>query len=44
MGRVGQPSDVGNLALYLASDLSEFLTGETITLDGGRTSKLPLPF
>lgn len=43
-GRLGTPSDVGNLAVFLAGDNSEFLTGEIITLDGGRTAKLPLPF
>jgi NAD(P)-dependent dehydrogenase (short-subunit alcohol dehydrogenase family) len=43
VGRVGQPADVGDLAVYLASDRSSFLTGEIIVLDGGRTAKLPLP-
>jgi NAD(P)-dependent dehydrogenase (short-subunit alcohol dehydrogenase family) len=43
-GRLGTPADVGNLAVYLASDKAGFLTGEVITLDGGRTAKLPLPF
>ncbi|WP_211878265.1 SDR family NAD(P)-dependent oxidoreductase [Pseudarthrobacter albicanus] len=44
IGRVGTPTDVGDLAVYLASDKAAFLTGETIVLDGGRTAKLPLPF
>lgn len=44
VGRVGRPSDVGDLAVYLASDRSSFMTGETLVLDGGRTAKLPLPF
>lgn len=43
LGRVGRPEDVGDLAVYLASDRSGFLTGEIIVLDGGRTAKLPLP-
>jgi NAD(P)-dependent dehydrogenase (short-subunit alcohol dehydrogenase family) len=43
LGRVGRPEDVGDLAVYLGSERSEFLTGEIIVLDGGRTAKLPLP-
>ena len=43
LARVGRPEDVGDLAVYLASDRSGFLTGEIIVLDGGRTAKLPLP-
>jgi meso-butanediol dehydrogenase/(S,S)-butanediol dehydrogenase/diacetyl reductase len=43
VGRVGRPADVGDLAVYLASDRSSFLTGEIVVLDGGRTAKLPLP-
>jgi meso-butanediol dehydrogenase/(S,S)-butanediol dehydrogenase/diacetyl reductase len=44
VGRIGEPEDVGKLAVYLASDDSTFLTGQVIVIDGGRTSKLPLPF
>jgi len=43
-GRVGEPGDVGQLAVYLASEASSFITGQVIVIDGGRTSKLPLPF
>jgi len=43
-GRIGQPDDVGQLAVYLASDASAFITGQVIVIDGGRTAKLPLPF
>jgi NAD(P)-dependent dehydrogenase (short-subunit alcohol dehydrogenase family) len=39
-GRVGEPRDVAELAAYLLSDASSFMTGETITLDGGMTRKM----
>jgi meso-butanediol dehydrogenase/(S,S)-butanediol dehydrogenase/diacetyl reductase len=42
-GRLGEPSDVGNLAVWLASDESSFVTGQVFVIDGGRTKKLPLP-
>ena len=44
VGRVGEPDDVGRLAVFLASDASAFITGQVMVIDGGRTSKLPLPF
>lgn len=34
MRRWGQPSDIGALAVYLASDASSYHTGDTITVDG----------
>lgn len=43
VGRLGQPRDVGNLAAWLASDESAFVTGQVYVIDGGRTKKLPLP-
>lgn len=35
LGRLGKPEEVGKLVLFLASDDSSFITGETITIDGG---------
>ena len=35
MGRAGQPQDVANLAIYLASDESTFVTGAEMYVDGG---------
>jgi len=33
--RVGMPTEVANVIMYLASDLSSFVTGQTIRVDGG---------
>ena len=33
--RLGEPSDVAELALLLASDKSSYITGQTLTVDGG---------
>ena len=43
LGRTGKVDDVANLVSFLASDEAQFITGQTYTIDGGRTSKLSLP-
>ena len=35
LGRLGQPEDVADLALFLASDMAGYITGEVIAVDGG---------
>lgn len=35
--RIGEPEEVGALAVYLASPASDFMTGQTVYLDGGQT-------
>lgn len=35
LGRIGQPRDIANAALFLASDAAEFITGAILTVDGG---------
>ena len=38
LGRLGEPSDVAECALYLASDASAFVRGASLVVDGGLTS------
>ncbi len=39
MGRYGQPEEVANAALFLASDESSFITGSPLIVDGGYTAQ-----
>ena len=36
--RIGRPKDIAETALFLASDRSTFITGQTIIVDGGAAS------
>jgi NAD(P)-dependent dehydrogenase (short-subunit alcohol dehydrogenase family) len=41
LGRIGAPSEIAAIALFLASDEASYITGQTIYADGGR---LPLNY
>lgn len=40
MGRVGQPEEIADTALFLASDESRYMTGHCLVVDGGQLIKL----
>lgn len=42
-GRIGKPEEVAALALFLASDAAQFITGAEIALDGGISARLHDP-
>lgn len=44
IGRIGKPIDVSYAALFLASDESSFITGATIVVDGGQSTKFWTPW
>ncbi len=35
--RIGEPEDIGNVAVFLASDASDYMTGTSLYVDGGMT-------
>ena len=35
-GKIGYPKDIANAVIFLASDEAEYITGQTISVDGGR--------
>jgi len=38
LGRIGQPSDIANMVLYLCSSETEWITGQLFLVDGGLMS------
>jgi NAD(P)-dependent dehydrogenase (short-subunit alcohol dehydrogenase family) len=43
LGRIGYPQDVGRAVVFLASEASSFITGQTIYVDGGLFTRPPWP-
>ena len=43
LNRFGQPEDIAQVALFLASDMSSYMTGAHIVVDGGLSSIMTLP-
>jgi NAD(P)-dependent dehydrogenase (short-subunit alcohol dehydrogenase family) len=39
MGRIGQPEDIGKVAVFLASDDAEYISGVSIRVDGGHQAR-----
>ncbi len=44
LGRVGQPADVGRAVLFFVSPLADFVTGQTLWVDGGLFSRPHWPY
>jgi NAD(P)-dependent dehydrogenase (short-subunit alcohol dehydrogenase family) len=43
MQRVAEPRDIASTILYLSSELSSYVTGQVIAIDGGVSAKFPYP-
>jgi glucose 1-dehydrogenase/3-oxoacyl-[acyl-carrier protein] reductase len=41
-GRVGTPTDIGTVAAFLVSDAADFITGQTLYVDGGTNARMGL--
>lgn len=41
LGRIGQPLDMAHAVAFLASEHSSYMTGQVLTVDGGRTLGIP---
>jgi NAD(P)-dependent dehydrogenase (short-subunit alcohol dehydrogenase family) len=42
LGRLATPDDIARVVAFLASDLSAYVTGQTLPVDGGATAQFPL--
>jgi NAD(P)-dependent dehydrogenase (short-subunit alcohol dehydrogenase family) len=38
LGRIGQPKEIAQAIVFLASDATSFVTGQIVTVDGGKTA------
>ncbi|HEX3035603.1 MAG TPA: SDR family oxidoreductase [Thermodesulfobacteriota bacterium] len=39
IGRMGKPEEIADAVIYLCSDRASFITGQSLTVDGGFTSQ-----
>jgi 3-oxoacyl-[acyl-carrier protein] reductase len=42
LGRMGEPDEIAKVAVFLASDLASYVSGQTIVVDGGATAEFAL--
>lgn len=43
LGRYGTPHEIGELAVFLSSNLAAWITGQVFTIDGGMTARANFP-
>ena len=43
-GRIGQPADIADVVVFLSGEQSRWITGQTLTADGGTSLRVEPPF